>query len=178
MISDKAERVILALLLSLCIGPLLASCGAGSSDEGAAKGAGSETAGSGRSKASTDTTTHRFSDLFRGVVADDRLYSTAQALANDSQIVIEGTIKSVDKGRTFGLVDDPDVPPWWNVLMQVNVTKVHAGTIDQSVVHVELPAGHIPPERFENAAQGARVIMYLVPYAPESPGDKIGRAHV
>lgn len=122
--------------------------------------------------AASASASSRVVDLYAEFAVEDRLYPGPRALAGASQLVVTGTVESAVEGRTFGLVDDPDVNPWSTVLMRVRVAKVVGGEFNRDVVLVELPLPlRQPASSLDTAARGEDVVLYLGRVLPESPGD-------
>jgi hypothetical protein len=111
-----------------------------------------------------------FAKLFKGYGADYTHVDTPAALADQSEIVVEGHIAKIAKGRTIGAaVTDPGASP--TVVIAVTVARVHRGTLPDGAngtVYVEAsaPRGRDLAMYDRAAPKQSPVLLFLTPAPP------------
>lgn len=169
--SLKARIACIALVAA----PVLAltSCSSGA-HVGAA--AGKTSTGSGSSES--------FAKLFVGYHADYDAADSPADLADQSDLVVRGTIVSIDRGRTQ-LIDADAGLEDTTIVATLKVDEVLAGSLAQDshgLVYFELPnVGAIDPAAYKASLPvGAETVLYAVPSRPGDPtieNPHAGRPH-
>lgn len=154
--SLKAMTTSLALVGSLT----LASCSANSQPD------------PNRQKASAGSA-EAFARLFVGYHADYEQAESPAALADRSDLVVRGTIVSIDPGRTQ-IVDAAAGLEEKSIVAKLRVDEVLAGSLDEGnngFVYLELPnIGSIDPATYDASLPlGAETLIYAVPSRPGDP---------
>ncbi len=105
-------------------------------------------------------------DLFRGISADYIARTSPAELADDSVLVVSGSILRVQEGRVEGDPND-DIVDSHSIVVVVRADKPVKGALAQDsagLVYVELPSsGNRPARDFADALpKGTRVLLYLI----------------
>lgn len=173
VMNNSSLKVRIAVLALAALPALaLTSCSAGTQSTAAVSG--KATSGSAKS----------FSKLFIGYHADHEVADSPADLADQSDLVVRGTVVSIDRGRTQ-LLDENSGLELTSIVATLKVNEVLVGSLapdSQGLVYFELPnVGGIRPAAFEaTLPDGAETVLYAVPSRPGDPtleNPRAGRPH-
>lgn len=154
---NRCTHRLLAVCVSAALVVLLAACGSSSvhSDE-----AGTQ----------APESTSAFISVLRQVSFDHEVHETPQGLASETAMTVNGSIKSVDDGRVFGVGPDRNTEPrFLNATLTVSVDEVLAGDrslTNEKIIYVEIPrsAETSIKEIREAIPRGQKVLLFLSDY--------------
>lgn len=117
-------------------------------------------------------------EQFRGIEFDYDPAPSPSALADQSGLVVTGTIERVQEGRVEIVPKSPKEPGISTIVLVVRESKAVLGSLPEGndgLVYVELPnPGQQEAEAYEGGLRaGSRVVVYLVPAGDGKPREDV-----
>ncbi|MBG6059409.1 hypothetical protein RCH16_002632 [Cryobacterium sp. MP_M5] len=120
-------------------------------------------------------------EQFAGIVFDYDPLASPAALAEQSRLVVTGTIDRVQEGRVEIVPKNENIPGISTIVLVLRDPKAVVGSVDErtdGLVYVELPnpGGHDPDAYQDGLREGSSVVAYLVPASDGVPVEGVDTA--